>query len=70
VSIAFAVTELKLAVLLPIPITHVAALIFVRQVTYTFLLYTPSALGVGQICGVCAYLLYPGAGRAASVLHF
>lgn len=67
VSVAFAITENKLAVLPPPPLLpSPPPLMPVAQVTYTFLLYTPSALGVGQLCGVLAYLLYPGAGQAAS----
>jgi hypothetical protein len=67
-SVAFAVTELQLAVPAPYFRLNQARSLHVLflQLTYTFLLYAPSALGFGQICGILAYLLYPAAGQAAS----
>ncbi len=70
-SVAFAVTELQLAVHPPplsLYCSEIAwfSLMLVPQVTYTFLLYAPSSLAIGQICGILAYLLYPAAGQAAS----
>ncbi len=77
VSVAFAVTELQLAVQPPVSqsvrSSIVLSLMLIPQVTYTFLLYAPSSLAIGQICGILAYLLYPAAGQAASALlpsHF
>jgi hypothetical protein len=50
----------------PPPVCRAIGIDCAPQNTYTFLLYTPSALDFGQNCGVVAYLLYPGAGKAAS----